>query len=132
MLNVSNDFKTAISAPYRVIRGRCTLAYDYPFITGTVTSSTQNANSDRAKVVDGIGLSDYYNDGKFRGFQSSATCNASNVFTTAQTLTVSFAETNISQAQVVGDNKTGQYPVDFSIKATRQVTLNSSKLVGGE
>jgi hypothetical protein len=132
MLNVSNDFKTAISAPYRVIRGRCTLAYDYPFITGTVTSSTQNANSDRAKVVDGIGLSDYYNNNVFRGFQSSATCNASNVFTTAQTLTVDFAETNISQAQVVGDNKTGQYPVDFSIKATRQVTLNSSKLVGGE
>jgi hypothetical protein len=122
MLNVSSDFKTAISAPYRVIRGRCTLAYDYPFIESTITSynaSNENANSSRAKLADGIALSDYYNNGVFRGYQSSTSGNGSGVFSGMDIpfVRINFnAPRTVNYLQVVGDNVTGQYPVDFTIR----------------
>ena len=132
MLDVSSDFKSAIASDSRVIKSRVSIAFTEPFISATaITSSTEDTDSDKDKVFDGIGLSDYFNDGVFRGFQSSATCDASNDFASAQELDVSFADKSVNHIEVKGDNVTGEYPVDFTVTRNRLITLSASNTVVG-
>lgn len=125
MLNMSEDFQEKIRAQSRNLSGRITIAYDHPFLSlSSVNSTAENADSDRVKAFDGIGLSDYYNDGVFRGFQSA---NESDVNgNMLETLEFGFAPKNIQRMVVTGAQD--EYPIDFSIKAERRLEFNEDNL----
>jgi hypothetical protein len=108
MLTTSSAYKTAISASSRQIKSRCAIAYTYPFIHAKISgvaSSTEHADSDRAKVVEGLGLGDYYNAGKYRGFKNNAASDANAAYATnACYLQVNYIANEIlTRMELVGD-----------------------------
>lgn len=108
MLITSAAYKTAIAASSRQIKDRCAVAYTYPFIhakISSVASSTEHAESWRFKVVEGLGLGDYYNEGYYRGFKNNAASDASAVYATnACYLQVNYIANEIlTRMELVGD-----------------------------
>jgi hypothetical protein len=108
MLTTSSAYKTAIAASSRQIKSRCAIAYTYPFIhakISSVASSTEHADSDRAKVVEGLGLGDYYNAGKYRGFKNNAASDSDAAYATnACYLQVNYIANEIlTRMELVGD-----------------------------
>ena len=108
MLTTSSAYKTAIAASSRQIKSRCAIAYTYPFIhsiISSVSTTTEHADSDKNKVYEGLGLGNYYNAGKYRGFKNNLACNSSGVYGTSEfEIAVIFnANQTISHTEVVGD-----------------------------
>lgn len=156
MLTTTPEFDTAISADARKITARIKINYTDAFLDPSISAESDGSNraSQTDQVVNGrtettfkwFSLETNGNllDGTFHlmpGTEESANFNevgwwsdvaadgAGDVIDSA--VEISFSERNVTSFQVTGDDKLGEYPVDFTVEFYAGVSLEDTITVTG-
>jgi len=151
-VGVIDDWALMIS-PSRIIQSKVEITYLTPFqeeLPSTVTAPDTNTAVNKDQVANGIleadrkwfsfgsgpigsGFSFISTDPDAReiGWWSSSLSDLNGEFTTPPVITLDYSSRLTLSVQIVGDEKVGVYPVDFTVKAFDGVTEVYSNTVVG-